>query len=117
MMVWFSPGQDGGHGQGHLDPDQHLPVGGAEGLGRFHQLGVHLADAQTGQADQGRQGEDNGRQNTGHIADRKEHDDGHQVDKGRCGLHGIQHGPESGLEVVTAAGPDAERNTHQGAEE
>ena len=109
-------GQDGRHGQGNLDLEEHLPAGGPEGLCRFHQFGMHATDTEAGQPDDGEGRAKMMVANTPrHITDRKEHDDGHQIDESRGGLHGVKHGPEICLKPVAAPGHDAEGNAEQAA--
>ena len=61
------PDHDGRQGQRQLHFEQHLGRAGAERLGGFDQIRRYLLDAENGQSHDGRQGEDNGDHDAGHI--------------------------------------------------
>ena len=100
-----------------LDLPEDLPRGRAEGLPGLDQLGLHLPDAEVGQAHQRRQREDDRRDHRRHDADAEEHHDRHQIDEGRDGLHDVEERPQHRRPAVAAGGEDAERDADDQAED
>src|SRR5690606_24835994 len=66
-------GHDRGHGQRQLDLEEQLPVGAAEGETGFDVLYAYLADAEIGQANDRRHGEDERGNGPRDLSQPKEH--------------------------------------------
>src|SRR5471032_2722317 len=100
---------DGWHRQRQLYFEQQLAWAGPEGLRGLNQVFRYLINPENGQAHNRRQGEDNSDDNPWHITDTKQHDDRHQIDERRRGLHGIEQRTDNFRRAFTARQPYAER--------
>lgn len=85
----------------------------AERLTRFHDLAIHLLDAERCQTHSGRHREDDGHQNARHTAEAEQHRGGNEVDERRHGLHQIEHGAHDHLDELALRYPDTERYPEQ----
>jgi len=109
-------GHDGRHGQRELHLHQQLPGRRAIGPGGFDEVRPHLPDAERRQAHEWRQREHDRDDHARHVADAEQHHDRHQVDEGRRGLHGIEHGARPALRAVAGGEQDPQRQSQQQAE-
>src|SRR6266478_235421 len=81
---------DGGQCRRQLHLHQQLPARAAESLARFDQRLLHLADAEIGQSDRRRNGEDDRGDKARDDTKPEQHQGGHQIDEGGNGLHHVQ---------------------------
>ena len=91
-------GHDGRHGIRQFDLPQELPLCRAERRPGFFERQGHRGDAEVGQADRRRDGEDHGRNQARRRAEVKQHQGRDQVDEGRQRLHQIEQGPQKRIE-------------------
>ena len=108
---------DAGHDRrqrvGQLDLEQELALGRAERLAGLDELRRHRRDAEMGQPDRRRHGEDHGRDQARHRAEAEQDQGRDQVDEGRDRLHQVEDRPHRRVEPRPVRGGDAERHADE----
>ncbi len=110
MMVWLTPSIMDGLASGSWTFAQGLPRRGTERAGDLERGRGHVADAERGEPDRGRQGEDHGRDQRRRVADPEEQDAGKQVRVRGDRLHRVHERAQDPLRARLAARPHAERH-------
>ncbi|CDN44666.1 hypothetical protein BN871_FH_00060 [Paenibacillus sp. P22] len=105
------------HRERQLHLEQLLGRGGAEGIGRLHQVGRHLAYAEIRQADRRRHRKNDRGDDAGHNAQIEKRHGRDQVDERRHRLHEIKDGRHDALRAVVAGAGDSDRHAEHDADD